>query len=286
MYKIIGADGQHYGPATAEQVREWIATHRANAQTQAQAEGATDWKPLSAFPEFADALAAKPPPLAGLLPRVDAVDPEALAAQILGRDYTLDIAGCLGRAWDLVMSDFWPIVGVSALVFALVFAANSVWIGLILNGPLLGGWYWFALKRIRSGRAGLPDAFAGFSSFSAGIPSVFLQTMLGALVASLLASVGLLFCLLPGIYLGVAWKFTLALIMDKHLEFWDAMEVSRKVVTRHWWHLFALLLLSALLNLAGLLCCCVGLFVTIPVTVFALMYAYEDVFGAAQSQSH
>ena len=286
MYKIIGADGQQYGPVTAEQVREWIATHRANAQTQAQAEGATDWKPLSAFPEFADALAAKPPLLAGLPPRVDAVNPDALADQILGRDYTLDIAGCLGRAWDLVISDFWPIVGVSALVFALAFAANSVGIGLILNGPLLGGWYWFALKKIRDGRAELPDAFAGFSSFSAGFPSVFVQTMLGALVASLLTGVGILFCLLPGIYLGVAWKFTLALIMDKHLEFWDAMEVSRKVVTRHWWHLFALLILSALLNLAGSLCCCVGLFVTMPVTVFALMYAYEDIFGVAKSQTH
>jgi len=115
--------------------------------------------------------------------------------------------------------------------------------------------------------------------------SVFVQTMLGALVASLLTGVGFLFCLLPGIYLGVAWKFTLALIMDQHLEFWEAMEVSRKVVTRHWWHLFALLLLSALLNLAGLLCCCVGFFVTMPVTVFALMYAYEDIFGAAKSQT-
>ena len=162
MYKIIGADGQQYGPVTAEQVREWIATHRANAQTQAQTEGATDWKPLSAFPEFADALAAKPPPLVCLPPRVDAVDPDALADQILRRDHTLDIAGCLGRAWDLVISDFWPIVGVSALVFALAFAANSVGIGLILNGPLLGGWYWFALKKIRDGRAELPDAFAGF----------------------------------------------------------------------------------------------------------------------------
>src|SRR5437899_9594495 len=285
MYKIIGADGQQYGPVTDEQVLEWSATHPANSQTQAQTEGATDWKPLSAFPEFADALAAKPPMLAGSPPRVDAVDPDALADQILGRDYSLDIAGCLGRAWDLVISDFWPIIGVSALVFALVLAANSVWIGLILNGPLLGGWYWFALKRIRGGRAELADAFTGFSSSSADFSSVFVQTMLGALVASLLTGVGFLFCLLPGIYLGVAWKFTLALIMDKHLEFWDAMEVSRKVVTRHWWHLFALLILSALLNLAGLLCCCVGFFVTMPVTVFALMYAYEDIFGAAKSQT-
>jgi prepilin-type processing-associated H-X9-DG protein len=64
MYKIIGADGQPYGPVTAEQLRQWIAEGRVNAQTQAQAEGSTEWKPLSAFPEFAGNLAGVPPRLA------------------------------------------------------------------------------------------------------------------------------------------------------------------------------------------------------------------------------
>ena len=41
-------------------------------------------------------------------------------------------------------------------------------------------------------------------------------------------------CILPGIYLGVAWIFTEALVIDKKLEFWPAMELSRKVVSRHW----------------------------------------------------
>ena len=53
MYKIIGKDGQPYGPVTAEQLRGWIAENRANAQTFMQAEGAQDWKPLGSFPEFA-----------------------------------------------------------------------------------------------------------------------------------------------------------------------------------------------------------------------------------------
>lgn len=62
MYKIIGADQQTYGPVPAETVREWIATRRANGSTQIQAEGDSEWKPLSAFAEFRDALAAAPPP--------------------------------------------------------------------------------------------------------------------------------------------------------------------------------------------------------------------------------
>ena len=50
MYKIIGADGREYGPITADQLREWIAEGRANAQTKALAEGAAQWKPLTEYP--------------------------------------------------------------------------------------------------------------------------------------------------------------------------------------------------------------------------------------------
>lgn len=59
MYKIIGGDGRQYGPISIEQVRQWIAEGRANAQTLAQAEGAADWKPLGTFAEFAGGF---PPP--------------------------------------------------------------------------------------------------------------------------------------------------------------------------------------------------------------------------------
>ncbi len=66
MYRIIGGDQKEYGPVSAEQIRQWIAEGRANAQTKVQAEGSTDWKPLAEFLEFAGALGAgaapTPPP--------------------------------------------------------------------------------------------------------------------------------------------------------------------------------------------------------------------------------
>lgn len=62
MYKIIGADGRQYGPISAEQLRQWILEGRANAQTQTFADGATEWKPLGALPEFASAFAPPIPP--------------------------------------------------------------------------------------------------------------------------------------------------------------------------------------------------------------------------------
>ncbi len=61
MYKIIGSDGQQYGPVGAEQLRSWLGQNRVNAQTLIQPEGATEWKPLSTFPEFAGDLKPAPP---------------------------------------------------------------------------------------------------------------------------------------------------------------------------------------------------------------------------------
>jgi hypothetical protein len=53
MFKIIGGDGRPYGPVSADQIRQWIAEGRANAQTMAQLEGSMEWKPLGQYSEFA-----------------------------------------------------------------------------------------------------------------------------------------------------------------------------------------------------------------------------------------
>jgi hypothetical protein len=62
MYRIVGADGRQYGPVSAEQIQRWIAEGRANAQTQTLTEGGAEWKPLGAFPEFANFFAIQAPP--------------------------------------------------------------------------------------------------------------------------------------------------------------------------------------------------------------------------------
>jgi len=80
MYKIIGADGQQYGPVSAEQIRRWIAEHRANAQTLVQPEAAQDWKPLGNLPEFAADLQPTPPPVSTTPPPC-APPPSAVASR-------------------------------------------------------------------------------------------------------------------------------------------------------------------------------------------------------------
>ena len=73
------------------------------------------------------------------------------------------------------------------------------------------------------------------------------------------------------------------LVIDRRMNFWAAMELSRKMVTRHWFMIFAFLIVYGLLVIAGLIACCVGIFVTMPIGFAALMYAYETIFSRLQT---
>ena len=61
MYRIRGADQKEYGPISAEVVRQWISEGRANGSTLLQSDGSQEWQPLSAVPEFSQALTNLPP---------------------------------------------------------------------------------------------------------------------------------------------------------------------------------------------------------------------------------
>jgi len=200
---------------------------------------------------------------------------EMSAREILARDYTLDMGGCLRRGWALVRSNFWPVVGVTVLILLLRLAAFFALIGVVVSGPLMGGLCLYFLKKIRGEPAGVGTAFSGFSR-------AFLPLFLASLVMAVLTTAGFFCLLLPGIYLAVAWTFTLALVIDKKLGFRPAMKLSRKTVSKHWWKFFGFIIVLSLIKMAGALVFGVGSLVTVPVALAALMYAYEDIFGTKE----
>jgi hypothetical protein len=73
--------------------------------------------------------------------------------------------------------------------------------------------------------------------------------------------------------------FALPLVADKQIDFWQAMELSRKTVAKHWFKLFGFALTSILVIFLGFMALGFGVFVASPLVVAMLMYAYEDIFG-------
>lgn len=60
MFTIIGGDGREYGPASAAQIRAWMAAGRANLDTKARAMGSDEWRRIGDFPEFTHTESAPP----------------------------------------------------------------------------------------------------------------------------------------------------------------------------------------------------------------------------------
>jgi len=230
--------------------------------------------------------------------------PDTLYARATSR--TFEIGDVVGRGWQLTMDNMAVAVGVTALCIVCLVVAGAIpcigfFVSLVVRPTLLGGLYLMFLKLLRGEQAGLNEAFAGFSiaflplvlqgivtvviTLLAMLPG-FLVVFMGAALAersegASMALIGLggLIAFVPSVYLGVSWVFSLALIIDKRMDFWPAMELSRKVVQQHFLKVFGLLLLCVLIIFAGVLALCVGIFIAAPVVFAATAIAYEELFA-------
>ena len=195
--------------------------------------------------------------------------PENIAAGYLGRDVEIDIGSALSRGWALVMANLPILGGATLLAWAIGVGLSFIpilgWVAGPLVGSILhGGVLYMFIRRIRGEDVQLGDMFAGFNIAP-------LPLLLGGLLVGVLTALGLILCIAPGVYLAVGYLFVLPLIIDKKLDFWPAMEVSRQVVHKHWWSMF---LFAIVLVLCGL-----GLIIAVPVVSAAAMFVYEDLFG-------
>jgi len=241
-YKIIGGDQKEYGPATTDELRLWISEGRLSGPSQIQLEGTTEWKPLASFAEFADALKAQAG--YGSLAAPTAANAQAWSQQILAQHPRVEIGRCLSLSWTLLKNNFGLLLGASFLVVVISAALQYVpvigdLLYFLFHGVLLGGLYLIILKRIRGQPASVPETLAGFSL-------AFGQLLLTGFLSAFLSFLAMCCFIIPGIYLSIAWIFSVPLVIDKRLEFWTAMETSRKVVTHVWFEVFGLVLLAYL----------------------------------------
>ncbi len=98
---------------------------------------------------------------------------------------------------------------------------------------------------------------------------------LASILIYIMTVIGFMLLILPGIYLSIAYIFTLPLIADKGMDVWEAMELSRKVVTKHWFKVFGLFFLLSLIMALGALTLGIGLIWAVPlmfVTLYGLLY--------------
>lgn len=97
----------------------------------------------------------------------------------------------------------------------------------------------------------------------------------GKLAVGLVVTIGLILLIVPGIIAVLMFLFTPYLIVDKKLWPIEAMKESARITKGHRWQLLGFVLVLTLLNIAGALLLFVGLLVSVPVSVLAVVHAYR-----------
>ncbi|HMC61819.1 MAG TPA: hypothetical protein VKJ01_21680 [Candidatus Solibacter sp.] len=170
----------------------------------------------------------------------------------------------IGQGWELVKAD----IG-NYLLIAIVFTLLS---GVpLIQGALIAGMHIFTMKKLMGRQAEFADLFNGFN--------YFVPTLVASLLIGLFVFGGTLLCIIPGLVIAAMYKFTYLFIVDKRMDFWPAMQASHSIAKNDYFGFTMFLLLMALVDLLGVLCCFVGIFITLPVTFAAITVAYQELVG-------
>ena len=106
-------------------------------------------------------------------------------------------------------------------------------------------------------------------------------------VVSILAGaatiIGLILLIVPGIIIGIMLGFSLYIVIEKESKPIDAMRESIALTKGHRWNLFLLGLALLGINILGLLALVVGLFVSLPVSMLAIVHAYRILSGTGKA---
>jgi uncharacterized membrane protein len=191
------------------------------------------------------------------------------------RRLDLPIGICIQRGWDLAIQNLGPLIGYACVVIAISAALALIpilgWIaGVVISPSLSAGYFIYVRKKLRGERADFTDFFGGFNYLG--------QLFLLGLVSGILITVGVLLCILPGLYLAVGYMFSSFLVIARNLDFWQGMETSRKAVTANLGSVIILLLALLGINVLGALACLVGLIFTIPLTYCSGVVAFHMIF--------
>jgi len=96
------------------------------------------------------------------------------------------------------------------------------------------------------------------------------------LIKSFFIILGLLFFVVPGIYLAVRWVFAEILVVDQGMRPLEALRASSAMTAGNRWQLFGLLFVGTLLMILGVFVFVIGLVAAGAVLMFALIKAYEE----------
>ncbi len=231
--------------------------------------------------------------------------------EVLEYGYEFHFGSYLSKGLELFQKNagefigFAFVAGIIITVASLIPFIGSVASGFFLSPALTVGAYLVAHKLNKGERTEFGDFFKGFDFIGPLAAATFLVTLIvmASLIPLFLAmgaselwawisefqpgpfgmddppefpAWGVLF-LLPALYLGVAYNWATLFIAFYRMGPWEAMEMSRKLITKQWAIIFLYILALGLLAASGIILLFIGIFVTYPIMLCAQYAAFADV---------
>ena len=222
------------------------------------------------------------------------VEGGSIEATLAGRA-DLRIGACLGEAWDRLKGAKRILLG-GLLLFYVVLGVVFTWgLGFVLRVvgidsqasmlwsviaqlviaaliyPFIASVVLTSARHMAGQEIAFTDLFANYGK--AG------KLLAAGVLVQLLSMVGFVLLIVPGIYLSVAYLLTGALIAERDMGVWEAMETSRKLVTKHWLAVFLIGIVATLATVVSAMFLLVPLIWTLPWTMLCFGVVYRNLAG-------
>ncbi len=185
----------------------------------------------------------------------------------------------INQAWAMLQQQMgnWAVLMVVAIVIVGVLnwllgklGTVGSFVGGIPSAIVAAGLYRAALKHMRGETIAVADMF--------GVSDVIGPLIVASILTTIGVAIGFIFCILPGVALASLWMFTELLIVDKGMDGIEAMRQSFNALRREWLMATVFNIVLALIGIAGIIACGVGLLITAPIAILSVTILYRDFF--------
>lgn len=238
--------------------------------------------------------------------------------KIMAEGYVFDMTKYLREGWNLFKKGAGSFIGFTVVFFVIIVILAFIpfvnFFLIFVEYALLAGIYVFCRNLLNS-KDEFSQFFQGFNSFAQIVLFTLMVILFMApfliLLFTLVFPFGLFSDLISGnidpqefgeefslslegklstivwvyaaliiaaTYISVSYSFTMAIIVDKKVGFWEAMETSRRTIAKHFWGFLAMyLLLGIIVSVGTVITCGLGLLVATPFMYTVIFSAYDDV---------
>lgn len=212
-------------------------------------------------------------------------------------NYDFNLSDVLSEGWEKTKGVKRYIIGAGILMYIVLFAVITALVYLaipatasaepspmlmllqpllqvvimVVTLPVMAGIFIICMKKLKGHPVEFGDAFSAFGKTG--------KLLLTAILMNIMVLVGFILLIIPGIYLGIAYMMAIPLIVDRDLSPWDALETSRKAITKHWFKFFLFMLVMSLIMAISMIPLGLGLIWTVPMMAVGFAVMYRETFG-------